>query len=91
MTMLVALLLISIFTVDYLVVELELVSRYVIIVPEVFSLLIGLLIVGRSVALRRWEQPVRYVWLLVAFILVCLMGVVAQVVEPGALVSGLRN
>jgi len=91
MTMLVALLLISIFTVDYLVVELELVSRYVIIVPEVFSLLIGLLIVGRSVVLRRWEQPVRYVWLLVAFILVCLIGVVAQVVEPGALVAGLRN
>ena len=91
MTTLVSLLLVSIFTLEYLAVKLELVSRYVILVPEVFSLLICLLIVGRSVVLRRWEQPVRYVWLLAAFILVFMIGVVAQAVDPGPLVAGLRD
>jgi len=91
MTTLVALLLVSIFTLNYLAVKLELVSRYVTLVPEVVSLLIALLIVGRAIALRRWEQPVRYIWLIVALTLVWMIGAVAEAVDPGPLVAGVRN
>jgi len=91
MTTLVALLLVSTFTLDYLAIKLELVSRYVILVPEVFSMLIVLLIVARSIVLRRWEQPVRYIWLVAALILVCMIGIVAETVAPGPVVAGLRN
>jgi len=91
MTALVALLLVSIFTLDYLAFKLELVSPYVTLVPEVCTLLITLVIIGRSIVLRRWEQPVHYLWIIVALILVWMIGAVAEAVDPGPLVSGLRN
>ena len=91
MTTLLSLLLVSTFTLDYLAVKLGLISRLFTLIPEFFSLLIALLIVGRSIILRHWEQPPRYVWLLVALFLVCLIGLVAEAVSPGPLVSGLRN
>ncbi len=91
MVTLLSLLLVSTFTLDYFAVKLGLISNYFTLIPELFSLLIALLIVGRSIVLRQWEQPLRYVWFFVSFVLVCMIGVVAEAVDPGPLVSGLRN
>ena len=91
MTTLLSLLLISTFTLDYFAIKLGLIDRYFTLIPEIFSLLIALLIVGRSIVLRQWEQPARYVWFFVTFILVCMIGAVAEAVDPGPLITGLRN
>lgn len=91
MTTLLVLLFVSTFTVDYFAIKLELISRYMTLVPEIFSLIIALVIVGRAVALRKWDQPGRYAWFFTAFVLVCMIAVVAVPVDPGPLVSGLRN
>jgi len=88
---LVVLLLFSIFSVDYFAVKLELVSRYATLVVELLSLLIALLVVYRSVSLRRWEQPPYYVWLIIAFVLSAMVAVVAETVDPGPLISGIRG
>lgn len=91
MTTLVALLLGAIFSLDYLTIKLGLLSRYAILVPEVITLLLALVIVSRSLIFRRWEQPAKYAWTFVALVLVCMIGVVAEAVDPGPLVSGLRS
>jgi len=91
MVSLLSLLLVSIFTLDYLAVKLGVISNFFTLVPEFFSMLVALIVIGRSIVLRNWEQPTHYVWLLVAFFLVCMMGAVAQAVDPGPLIFGLRN
>jgi hypothetical protein len=91
MTTLLSLLIISTFTVDYFAIKLGVVSRFFTLVPEVFTLLIALLVAGRAIALRRWQQPTKYVWFFVALLLVCMIGAVAEAVDPGPLTSGLRN
>lgn len=91
MTTLLSLLLICTFTIDYFADKLGLISNIFTLIPEIFSLLFMLLLIGRYIALRQWEQPVRYVWFFVAFILTCMIGAVAEAVDPGPLVSGLRT
>jgi hypothetical protein len=83
--------LISIFTLEYFAEKLVLIHKYFVLVPELIAVLIALVIIGRSITLRRWEQPPHYLWLLVAIILVCMIGVVAEAVAPGPLVLGIRN
>ncbi len=91
MTTLLSLLLVSIFTLDYFAIKLGVLDRYFTLLPEVFSLLIALVVVARSIVLRRWEQPSRYIWLFVALFLVGMIGAVAEAVDPGPLTFGLRN
>ena len=91
MRALVVLLLFSIFSVEYFAVKLELISRYATLIVEVLSLLIALVVVYLSVSLRRWEQPPYYVWLIFAFILSAMIAVVAETVDPGPLISGIRG
>jgi len=91
MRTLVVLLLFSIFSADYLAVKLEVVSRYGSLIVEVLSLIIALLVIWRAVTLRRWEQPTRYVWLLLAFILSAMISLVAETVDPGPVISGVRT
>lgn len=91
MTQLLALMLISIFTLEYFAEKLDLIHKYFVLVPEVFAVLIALIIIGRSITLRRWEQPPHYIWLLVAIVLTCMIGVVAEAVAPGPLVLGIRS
>ena len=91
MTTMLSLLLVSTFTFSYFAVKLELISKLFTFIPEIFSLLVALVVVGRSIALRQWAQPLSYVWIFVAFILVCMIGLVAEAVDPGPLVFGLRN
>ena len=83
--------LVSIFTLEYFAEKLELIHKYFVLVPEFFAVIITLIIIGRSITLRRWEQPTHYIWLLVAIILVCMIGIVAEAVAPGPLVMGIRN
>ena len=91
MRALVVLLLVSIFSADYLAVNLEVVTRYATLIVELLSLIIALLVVWRAVTLRRWEQPRQYVWLLLAFVLSALIAVVAEAVDPGPVISGVRT
>ena len=91
MTLLLSLLVISTFTLDYFAVKLGVISNYFTLIPEFISILVALVVVGRSVVLRNWEQPTRYVWFLVAFFLVCMIGAVAEAVDPGPLIFGFRN
>jgi hypothetical protein len=91
MTVLLILLIISIFTMDYLATKLDVISKIFTLVPEFFSLLIALIVVVRYLVLRRWAQSVQYIWLFIAFFLVCMIGVVAEAVDPGPLIAGLRN
>jgi hypothetical protein len=88
---LLSLFLISVFLIDYLVDKLGLLNKYFTLVPEVFSLLITLAIVGRILVLRKWQQPLRYVWLFVGLILVCMIAAVAEAIDPGPLFAGLRG
>jgi len=82
---------VSVFTADYFALKLEVISRYFVLIPELFSLIIAVSIVAQSLVLRQWAQPVRYVWLIVTFVLVCLIGAVAETVSPGPLISGIRE
>lgn len=91
MSLLISLLLVSTFVFDYLAIKLGVISKVFTLVPEVFSLMVVLVIVGRSLVLRSWEQPIRYVWFFVAFFLVCMIGIAAEAVDPGPLMNGLRN
>lgn len=91
MTTLLSLLIVSVFTFDYLGIKLGLISRGFTLIPEVFSMLFAVIVAARAIALRRWNQPIRYVWFFTAFFLVCMIGAVAEGVDPGPLTSGLRN
>ena len=91
MTTLLSLLIISTFTVDYFAVKLGVISRFFTVIPEVFSLVIVLIVAARGIALRQWQQPTKYVWIFVALFLACMIGAVAESVDPGPLTSGLRN
>lgn len=91
MKTLIVLLLLSIFSVDYLAVKLEMISRYATLIVEALSLLIALLVVWRAVTLRRWDQPRQYVWLLLAFVLSAMIALVVEAVDPGPVISGVRT
>jgi hypothetical protein len=90
-TALLSIFLASVFFIDYLAIKLEIVNRLFVLIPEFLSLLIALAVVGRLAVIRQWSQPARYVWLFVAFILACLVAAVAQAVDPGPLVAGIRG
>jgi len=91
MKVLISLLLVSIFTLEYLAVKLGVISRYLTLVPDIFSLVILLLVIGRSLVSKRWQQPVKYRILLIAFILIWMVSAVAESVAPGVLINGMRD
>ncbi len=86
-----SILLVFTFTLDYFAVKLGLISRLFTLIPEFISLLVALVVIARSIVLRRWEQPGRYIWLFVALFLFGMIGAVAEAVDPGPLTFGLRN
>ena len=91
MTTFLSLLLVSAFTADYFAIKLDVVPRAFTLVPEVFAMVAALVVVARAVTLRRWDQPPRIAWIMVALVLVCMIGVVAETVDPGPLVLGIRE
>ena len=91
MTTLLSLLLVSAFTADYFAIKLDVIPRAFTLVPEALAVIIALVVVGRGVMLRKWDQPPKFAWTVIAFILVCMIGVVAETVDPGPLVLGMRE
>jgi hypothetical protein len=91
MTSFLTLLLLTVFSTDYLATKLQVVPRAVSLVPEVLMIVVALVVVGRGVILRRWEQTPRFAWTVVAILLVCMIGVVAETMDPGPLVLGIRE
>ena len=91
MKVLISLLLVSIFTLEYLAVKLGVISRYLTLIPDMLSVIILLLVIARSLVSKRWQQPVKYRILLVAFILIWMVSAVAESVAPGVLINGMRD
>ncbi len=91
MANLLCLLLVSIFSLDYLAKKLGVISKFAALLPEVISVLILILVLGQALVTRRWSQPVKYVIFAFVLILICLIGAVAETVAPGPLVAGLRD
>lgn len=91
MTTLVAMLIVSVFTIDYFALKLEVLSRFFTLVPDLIGLIIALAIIARLLVLHSWRQSLAYVWLFGAFIAICLIGLVAESVSPGVVVAGIRN
>jgi len=91
MNALIGLLLVSIFTLNYFALHLNVISRYFTLIPDLLSGVILLLVIGRSLVSKRWQQPVKYRILLVVFTLAWLVSAVAESVAPGVLINGMRD
>lgn len=91
MSILVCFLFTSIFLAEYVALKLGLETPYVALIPEVMSVVFALILVGRGLVSRQWQQPIKYVVVFAILILVCLIGAVAETVSPGTLVAGLRD
>jgi len=87
----VSFLFVSIFLAEYVTRKIGLESRYVGLIPELMSAIFVLVLVGQSLVSRSWRQPKKYIVMLVALVLTCLIGAVAETVAPGTLVAGLRD
>jgi len=91
MNLLVVLLFGAVFTADYLSSELDIIPRYVVLLPELLSGIAALLIVGRVLAGKRINLDGRYALVSALLIITLLVGIVAQRVPSGAVVAGLRE
>ena len=90
MNFLVCTLFVVIFLIEY-VTELGIVSRYAILLPEMFTGVVVLVIFARLIAGRRVAIGSRYLAALGILALVMLIGIVAQAVAPGAIIAGIRG
>jgi len=91
MSFVVSLLFVSIFLAEYVAMKLGFESRYISLIPELLSAIIVLVIVGQALVRRRWQQPIKYVVVLVVLVLTCLIGAVAETESPGTVIAGLRD
>ncbi len=77
-------------SVDYLVHERQLLSPYMILLPELLSAVAMTFVLARIVAGARVSLDYRYVTFLVALLVVILVGFVVQGVPTGPMVAGIR-
>ena len=91
MSILVSLLLVSIFSFEYLAIKLGVISRFFALVPDVIGVVILLFVIGRVLVIKHWRQSPKYLVLLVVFTLSWLVSAVAESVSPGVLINGLRD
>lgn len=90
MNKLVICLLISIFTLDFFGIRLEVISREITWLPDILSIAATLVILAASVSGFDNRLPRRYQLYLVTFILIILVGVIVNTVSAGPLISGIR-
>lgn len=90
MNALVIALLISIFSVEYLIKERELLNPYMILLPEALSAVAMLMVFARIISGARISLDWRYVVFFVVLIVVMILGFVLQEVPSGAVLAGLR-
>jgi hypothetical protein len=83
--------LLSVFTVDYLVHDRQLLSSYFILIPELLSALAMLVIFGRLVTGGRVNFDWRYVAFLVVLLTTITLGFALQDVPTGPMVAGVRG
>jgi len=83
--------LVAIFVVDYFAVRLGVIPHAFTLIPDVIAVVIAVLIIGRALVLKKWEQPKKYLWLVLAMVLTMTVGLVAQNVSPGVVVAGIRS
>ncbi|MBN1239524.1 MAG: hypothetical protein JXB36_13555 [Gammaproteobacteria bacterium] len=91
MNLLVILLFISIFTMGYLVHQLQVLSGYWVLVPELLSGVALLIVLARLVGGRKAMLDWRYGVFFAIFVFVLLFGFLAQSTPAGVVVAGLRN
>jgi hypothetical protein len=84
-------LLVSVFSVDYLVHERQLLSSYFILVPELLSALAMLVVFGRFVTGARVHFDWRYGAFIVVLLTTITLGYALQDVPTGPMVAGVRN
>jgi hypothetical protein len=78
-------------SVEYLVHERELLHPYLILLPELFSAIAMVIVLGRLMAGARAQLESRYVVFLAALLIVIVVGFVIQDMSTGAMVAGLRS
>jgi len=91
MTTLVYSLFISIFFLDYLVFKIGVALRIITWVPEVFSILITIIVVMRAVVYKTVALNKKYVLYFSAFVIHIIIGIIVNQVPAGAIVAGLRT
>ena len=89
MNILIYLLFLSLFLLDFLSITLGLVSRYVTWMPEILSL-VSMVVVAALFATKKINIDKKYLVFLVIFMLHIMIGIIINTVPSGALVPGLR-
>lgn len=90
MTTLLYSLFISIFFLDYLVFKIEVGFRIITWVPEVFSILITIIVIIRAAFYKTVALNKKYVLFFSAFVLHVIIGIIVNQVPAGAIIAGLR-
>ena len=90
MTTLLYSLFISIFFLDYLVFKIGVGLRIITWVPEVFSILITIIVVIRAVLYKTVALDKKYVLFFSAFVIHVIIGIIVNQVPAGAIIAGLR-
>jgi len=81
---------ISIFFVDYLVFKIGVGFRIITWVPEVFSILITIIVVIRAARYKTVALNKKYVLFFSAFVIHVIIGIIVNQVPAGAIIAGLR-
>jgi hypothetical protein len=82
---------ISVFAGEYLAKQLAVVHQYFILLPELFSVVALLLLFKHLLLGQRWALEFRYLAFLVLYVFVVCFGFLAQSMEAGPIVAGMRN
>lgn len=81
---------ISIFFLDYLVFKIGVGLRIITWIPEVFSILITIIVVMRAVVYKTVALDKKYVLFFSAFVIHVIIGIIVNRVPAGAIIAGLR-
>ena len=91
MNVLVIALFVVVFAAEFVVNQLGLGHRYLVLLPELVSAVAVLALLNYLLAGRRWSLDMRYWVVLAAYLFVLIFGFFAQTMPSGAIVSGMRN
>ena len=82
---------VTIFSIDYLAVQLQLISRQFTLAPELFSALVMLIVIMRFTVGKTFALNPKYV-ILIGFLLVhMIIGIIINLVSAGTVIAGIRN
>ena len=82
---------VTIFSIDYLAVQLQLISRQFTMAPELFSALVMLIVIMRFTVGKTFALNPKYV-ILIGFLLVhMIIGIIINLVSAGTIIAGIRN